>query len=149
VRGLEVPLALLAAGLAGLVVGARLLVSAAEGIAGDLGVPEFVIASSIIAVGTSVPELATGVVAARRGQADIAIGNVIGSNIFNLLGVLGVAAAIRSIEINDTRLFDMYVMLLFSIAGLYLARTGRQLARWEGGALLGAYAGFTALLYAQ
>jgi cation:H+ antiporter len=124
-------------------------VEAAQGIAGDLGVPEFVVASSIIAVGTSIPELATGMVAARRGQADIAVGNIIGSNIFNLLGVLGIASAIRAIEVNDERLFDLYIMLIFAIAGLYLARTGRQLARWEGGMLLTAYAAFTAFLYSQ
>jgi len=149
VRGLEGHLALLAAGLAALIVGARLLVEAAQGIAGDLGVPEFVVASSIIAVGTSIPELATGIVAARRGQADIAVGNIIGSNIFNLLGVLGIASAIRAIEVNDERLFDLYIMLIFAIAGLYLARTGRQLARWEGGMLLTAYAAFTVFLYSQ
>ncbi len=150
--GVPDPLAhigLVAGGIAGLVVGARFLVDSAHNIALDLGVPDFVVASTIIAVGTSVPELATSLIAARRGQADLAVGNVIGSNLFNLLGVLGIAATLGSIPVSHERLFDLFAMTSFSLAGIYFARTGGVLNRPEGLALLVGYAAFTVFLFVQ
>lgn len=149
VRGVAGHFVLIVGGIGGLIAGARVLVESAQDIASDIGVPEFVVAGSIIAVGTSIPELATGAVAARRGQADIAVGNVIGSNVFNLLGVLGIGVAIHEIPVAESHLLDLYVMLVFAVAGMYLARTGRHLARWEGGVLLAGYIAYTAVLYAR
>ena len=92
---LVISLALIAGGLVGLVLGARWLVNSASTIAADLGASELIIGLTVVSFGTSMPELAASVVAVRRGQRDIAVGNVIGSNLFNLLGVLGVSAARR------------------------------------------------------
>jgi cation:H+ antiporter len=127
-------------GLALLVGGGGLLVNAAAAIARHFGVSEFVIAITVISVGTSVPELATSIVAALRGQGDIAIGNVIGSNIFNLLGVLGLSVAIHPIEISTSvHDFDMLWMLGFALLTIVFLHRGRRLTRWEGGALLASY----------
>jgi cation:H+ antiporter len=131
---------LIIAGLALLVGGGELLVNAAVGIARHFGVSEFVIAITVISIGTSVPELATSIVAAVRGQGDIAIGNVIGSNIFNLLGVLGLSVVIHPIEISaSVRNFDMLWMVGFALLTIVFLHRGRRLTRWEGSALLASY----------
>ena len=138
-----------AGGMAALILGAHFLVDSASAIAVDLGLPEFVVASTIIAVGTSVPELATSLVAALRKQADLALGNIIGSNVFNLLGVLGLAATIDAIPVSSARLLDLVVMVAFSLVAIYFSRTGGVLGRLEGSILVSAYAGFTAFLFLQ
>jgi cation:H+ antiporter len=139
--------ALVVIGIAMLLSGGQLLVNAAVVIARHFGVSELVIAVTVISIGTSVPELATSIVAAVRGQGDISIGNVIGSNIFNLLGVLGISATIRPIPVSaSVRGFDMVWLMVFALATFVFLRTGRRLARWEGGALLAAYAVYIGLV---
>ena len=123
--------------------GGQLLVNAAVAIARRLGVSELVIAMTMISVGTSVPELATSIVAALRRQGDISIGNIIGSNIFNLLGVLGLSALIRPIDVpSRIRSFDLPWMVGFAVLTVIFLRTGRRLSRWEGAILLGVYGAF-------
>ena len=129
-------------GLALLVVGADLLVEGAVAVARRLGLSEAVIGLTIVAVGTSMPELATSVVAAFRGEGDIAIGNVVGSNIFNVLGILGTAALVRPLRIEGISPVDLAAMTLVAILLLPLMRTGFRLVRWEGGLLLAFYAAY-------
>jgi cation:H+ antiporter len=133
-------LVLVIAGLAGLVIGSKLLVWGAENIAIYLGVPKLIVGLSLTAVGTSLPELATTVTAARKGQTDLILGNVIGSNLFNLCAVLGVTACITPIDINPDLLHrDFPVMLAFSLVLLPIMRIGMKVTRWEGTAMLLSY----------
>ncbi|MCS7102198.1 MAG: calcium/sodium antiporter, partial [Burkholderiaceae bacterium] len=127
-------------GLACLVVGARWLVAAATAFAQALGVPELVIGLTVVAAGTSLPEIATSVVAALRGERDIAVGNVVGSNVFNLLGCLGAAALVAPAGLTVAPAvlnFDAWVMLAVAVACLPIFITGREIARWEGALFLG------------
>lgn len=136
----------LIAGLVVLVVGARLTVDGAVEIARAMNVSELAIGISLIAIGTSLPELATSVIAALRKQNDIAIGNIVGSNIFNLLLILGTTAIIRPIEVNQRVLeFDLLVMLGFSFGLIPLTWTGGRISRWEATILVLAYAVFIVL----
>ena len=129
-----------------LIVGSRLLVDSASTIARAYGVSEAIIGLTIIAAGTSMPELATSLLAAVRRQPDIAIGNVIGSNLFNVLGILGSAAAVRAITAPGIQTSDLVVMCAFAVALLPLMFTGRSLQRWEGGLLLVGYAAYLAAI---
>ena len=105
----------------------------------SLGISEGVIGLTVVAGGTSLPELATSVVAARKGQSAIAIGNVIGSNVFNILMILGVTAAISPLQIEGITTIDMAVMLA-SVALIWLfSRTRYTVERWEGGLLVVGY----------
>ncbi|SRR5690606_1814873 len=141
---------LVVVGLASLMGGGQLLVGAATHFARALGVSELTIGLTIVAIGTSLPELATSVVSAIRREADIALGNIVGSNIFNLLGILGVAAVIRPLTFSrDVLLIDMPIMLAFSIALLPLAWTRMRLDRWEGALLVTGYVAFTMLLFSR
>jgi cation:H+ antiporter len=137
-------------GLAALVTGAQALVTGATSIARGLGVPELVIGLTVVAVGTSLPELATSVVAALRGQRDIAVGNVVGSNIFNILGVLGLAGLIApsgGIAVPEAALtFDIPVMIAVAVACLPIFFTGWRIQRWEGALFLVYAAAYTAYL---
>lgn len=134
--------ALLAAGLAALLLGASLLLRGATFVATSFGVSQVVIGLTVVAVGTSVPELATSVTAALRGEADVAFGNVIGSNVFNILAVLGVAALIRPFEVHGLRPLDLAVFVGSAVLLLPLLWRGAVLNRWEGGALLAGYAAY-------
>ena len=126
-------------GLAMLVAGSNLFVDAASSVAGALGVSEGVIGLTVVAGGTSLPELATSVVAARKGQSAIAIGNVIGSNVFNILLILGLTATISPLAIAGITTVDMAVMLL-SVAIVWLfSFTKFTVERWEGALLVGGY----------
>ncbi|MEZ6062598.1 MAG: calcium/sodium antiporter [Planctomycetaceae bacterium] len=128
-------LALIAAGLALLVIGADRLVDAATVLARRAGVSELIIGLTIVAAGTSLPELATSIVAAARGERDIAVGNVVGSNLFNLLGVLGLAALISpdGVAVAPQAIqFDLPVMVAVAAACLPVFFTGHLIARWEG-----------------
>lgn len=126
-------------GLAGLVVGSNLFVDSASSVALSLGISEGVVGLTIVAGGTSLPELATSVVAARKGQSAIAIGNVIGSNVFNILLILGLTATISPLEIEGITTIDMAVMLL-SVALVWLfSRTRYTVERWEGAVLVAGY----------
>ena len=141
--------AMVAGGLALLVAGAQALVAAATGFARDLGLSELVIGLTIVAVGTSLPELATSIMAALRGQRDIAVGNVIGSCVFNILGCLGLTALVAGggVPVPASVLrFDLWVMLAATLACLPIFITGRSIARWEGAVLLSYYGAYTVYL---
>ena len=123
-------------GLVGLPLGAKVLVVNAEIIAREFGVPETAIGLTLIAVGTSLPELATTTVAAIRRQADVALGNVIGSNMFNLLAIIGIAALVAPIPVADEFLrFDLWVMLAASFLLIPFVFFGRNITRIWGAAL--------------
>lgn len=142
-------LALIAAGLALLVLGSRWLVDSAVAIAQYLGVSELIIGLTIIAAGTSLPEVATSVIASIRGERDIAVGNVVGSNIFNLLGVLGLASLVSpaGMVVSETALrFDIPVMVAVAVACLPIFFNRHLIARWEGGVFLAYYLAYTAYL---
>lgn len=142
-------LAYVALGLLCLVVGSNLFVDAATKLAQQLGVSEGVIGLTIVAGGTSLPELATSVVAARKGQSAIAIGNVIGSNVFNILLILGLTAVISPMQIEGITLVDLSVMLVsVSLVWLFSA-TKLTVARWEGAVLTGGYLVYLAWLISQ
>ena len=126
-------------GLAMLVVGSNLFVDSASSVAYALGISEGVVGLTIVAGGTSLPELATSVVAARKGQSAIAIGNVIGSNVFNILLILGLTATIRPLEIEGITTIDMAVMLLSVVLVWLFSRTRYTVDRWEGAVLVGGY----------
>jgi cation:H+ antiporter len=132
----------LAAGLAGLLLGADLLVDGAVEVAASFGIPDAVVGLTIIAVGTSLPELATSVAAAYRGEGDIAIGNAVGSSIFNLLGILGATVAIHPLDAGSIGLADMLVMTGFAVLLLPLLRSDVTLSRREGALLLIAYVAY-------
>jgi cation:H+ antiporter len=140
---------MVAVGVALLVLGARLLVGAATGIAEAFGVSDLVIGLTVVAVGTSLPELATSVIAAVRGQREMAIGNVVGSNIFNLTVVLGLTAAIApgGVPVDAAALrFDLPVMVAVAVALVPIVVTGREIARWEAGVFVAYYVAYVAYL---
>jgi cation:H+ antiporter len=138
-----------AAGLAGIIFGADLLVEGGVAVARAAGVSEAVIGLTLIAVGTSLPELAASVVAAFRGHSDIAIGNVVGSNLFNMLGVGGTVAVVAPLEVAEQiRVFDIWVMLAATTAFLPFLIFGLRLSRPVGLGFLVVYGAYIALLVA-
>jgi cation:H+ antiporter len=143
------PLAILMAllGLAGLLLGGRLFVSGAIDISHVLGISPAVIGLSVAAVGTSLPELATSVVAAARGYGDMAAGNVVGSNIFNTLTVLGVTGSITPLDSHGVTAVDLGVMLVASLLSLRLLSTRSLMERWEGGALVAGFLAYMVWLF--
>lgn len=129
----------LVGGLLGLVLGSNLFVDSASSVAYALDISEGVVGLTVVAGGTSLPELATSVVAARKGQSAIAIGNVIGSNVFNVLLILGLTATISPMEIEGITTIDMVVMLI-SVALVWMfSFTRYTVERWEGAVLVGGY----------
>lgn len=140
-------LAFIGAGLALLVLGSRWLVNGAVAFAQALGVSELVIGLTIVAAGTSLPEVATSILAAFRGERDIAVGNVVGSNILNLLVVLGLAGLVAPSGLPAPAAllrFDLPVMIAVAIACLPIFASGATIARWEGALFLFYYAAYTA-----
>lgn len=135
-------------GLGLVVVGGRLTVAGATELAEFFGISQRVIGLTVVAIGTSLPELAASLIAARRGQTDLCVGNIVGSNIFNTLFILGLTASITPTPIPPGGAIDLGVMILASIALLPLAWTGRHIARWEAVLLLVGYCGYIALLAA-
>jgi cation:H+ antiporter len=145
-RHWSVQVGLVLAGLGLLVLGSRWLVEAAVAFATWLGVSELVIGLTIVAAGTSLPEVATSILAALRGERDIAVGNVVGSNIFNLAGVLGLSAMVApaGIPVGDGVLsLDLPIMVAVAVACLPIFFTGHLIARWEGLLFLSYYAAYT------
>ncbi len=139
----SVNVVLVAAGLALLVLGSRWLVNGAVDIATDLGMSELLVGVTIVAIGTSLPELATSLVAAYRREGDIAVGNVVGSNLFNLLGVLGLSALLSPIGVpvsSQALNFQLPGLIVVSLLALGIFRTRMAIHRWEGVALLALYA---------
>jgi len=134
---------LAALGLAVLLAGGKVFVDGATGVALAFGVSERLIGLTIVAIGTSLPEMAASLVAAIRGHPSIAVGNVVGSNIFNMLLILGAAGLVRPIEGSFSVIgFDVGVMVGFTLAGALLLRCERRISRLEGALLVAAYAAF-------
>jgi cation:H+ antiporter len=147
--GAALSLAFLAGGLGLLVLGANWLVDAAVAMARAIGVSELVIGLTIVAAGTSAPEVATSIMAALRGERDIAVGNVVGSSIFNILCVLGIAGVVSpsGIGVAPAALaFDIPVMVAVAVACLPIFLTGHTIARWEGALFFFYYVAYTAYL---
>ncbi|WP_287889904.1 calcium/sodium antiporter [Blastomonas sp.] len=137
---LATALALFAVGLALIVAGGVVLVDAAIQIAQQLGISDAVIGLTIVAVGTSFPELVTSVIAAYRRQGDIALGNVLGSNIYNILFIGGITGVVAPTAVPASIMgFDLWVLLATSVLVMVLALTGRRLGRIEGLTLVAAY----------
>lgn len=134
-------------GLGALVLGAHLFVDSSVYFARRLGMSEYLVGITIVAVGTSLPELATSLVAALRRQSDMAIGNIVGSNLFNVLGILGAAPLVRPLPVDAAVLrFDFPVMFALSALLLPLAWTDHEVRRWEGVLVLACYAAFLWIL---
>jgi cation:H+ antiporter len=130
-------------GLAGLLGGAHLMVISAVELAKAAGVSEWVIGLTVVAVGTSLPEVAATVAAAYRGESDIALGNIAGSNLFNILLILGTTAAVSPMGVPDAALSREFpAMVAFALLLLVVVANGMVVRRWEGAVLLAAYAGF-------
>ncbi len=169
-NSLLIGMVLAVGGMVGVVFGANLLVTNATVIARDFGVSDAVIGLSLVAIGTSLPELATSVMASIRGKTDVAVGNIIGSNIFNVLGILGITALVKPFSINvgdqpaaaanswETILaspaggsmlnYGDITMLGLSVVLLILfGLTGKRIARWEGGVLLLCYIAYMAFIF--
>jgi len=151
---LPVQLTCIAVGLVMLVVGSQWLVGAASTLATMLGISDLVIGLTIVSAGTSMPEVATSVVAALRGEREIAVGNILGSCVFNLLAVLGISAMISGVGLqvpSSLLAFDLPVMIAVSVACLPVLFTGHLIARWEGALFFGYYIAYATylVLYAQ
>ena len=132
-----------------LVGGGILFVDGAIDLAKHFGLSEVVIGLTIVAIGTSMPELVTSVMAALKGQSDIAIGNVVGSNIFNLLGILGATALIHPVSALGFNEIDFISMIIFALLVLPFAWSGLRIGRREGVVLLMGYLGYTSYLVVQ
>jgi len=143
-------LGLIAVGLVALVFGSDYLVQASVAFAKAMGVSDLIIGLTIVAAGTSMPEVATSITAAIRGERDIAVGNVVGSNTFNILGCLGISGLVSGdlglVMAPSLLAFDIWVMLAVALACLPIFMTGREIARWEGGVFLSYYAAYVAYL---
>lgn len=129
-------------GLLCLILGSNLFVSGAVKVASSLGVSDAIIGLTIVAGGTSLPELATSVVAARKGDSGIAIGNVIGSNIFNILAILGVTGLIHPMLLQGITMFDLSIMVISMILIWFLSFTKYTIERWEGFCLIVVFIGY-------
>jgi cation:H+ antiporter len=147
---LPAQIALIAAGLVLLVLGSEWLVTASVAFAKAMGVSDLIIGLTIVAAGTSMPEVATSIAAALKGERDIAVGNVIGSNTFNILGCLGLSSLVSGdlglVVSASVLAFDIWIMLAVALACLPVFLTGREIARWEGAVFLGYYAAYVAYL---
>jgi cation:H+ antiporter len=138
---------LVVAGSGGLVLGATAIVNSAEYIARAIGIPDIVVGLTIVAIGTSLPELATSMVAAVRKESDIAVGNIIGSNIFNLTAILGTASLVAPLSVHaEVITQELPAVLLISLLAFPVTRAAHRIRRWEGAILLASYIGLGAWL---
>jgi cation:H+ antiporter len=146
--GLALSMLMLVGGFVGLGLGGEMIVRGAVNLAQTFGVSESLIGLTIVAVGTSLPELATSAMASYKGNADIAVGNVVGSNIFNIFFVLGVSAVIRPLPFQARNNPDLGVVVLASLLLFAFMFSGRKrsLDRWEGGVFIALYVGYVILL---
>ncbi len=141
--GIPVIILSIVGGLILLIGGSNVLLKGAIGIAESYNISEAVIGLTLVAVGTSLPELSISVLAAFRKHTDVAIGNILGSNIFNVLGILGVSAFMQPLTVNTRILaFDQWVLLGLSLLIMLFLYTGRKLSRWEGGVLFLGYVAY-------
>jgi cation:H+ antiporter len=143
-------LLLLTAGVALLGLGANATVTGSVGLARLVGMSERVIGLTIVSVGTSLPEVVTSLVSVIRGRADIAIGNIIGSNLFNILGILGLSSVVTALPVNPAIVHgDNWWMLGLTLLLFPLMQTGQVIKRWEGVVLFASYATYIGLLLAR
>lgn len=140
-------LGLIVGGLIVLVGGGQLFVLGSVGIARDLGVSDAIIGLTLVAAGTSLPELAASTVAAWKKEPDIAVGNIVGSNLFNILSILGLTALVQPLEVSGISWWDLGTMIVTTVVLLPLMWTGSILRRWEGGLLLLMYGIYLAVLW--
>ena len=126
--------------------GGDMTVDAASRIAIDLGMSQTLVGLTIVSIGTSLPELVTSVVAARKNEVDMAVGNAVGSNIFNILMVLGIASAISPVSLISENVIDILVLVGFSVVVLFFARSDRKITRNEGIAMVAMYLIYTAYI---
>lgn len=126
-------------GIVGIVIGGDLVVDAATNIALAWGMSQNLVGLTIVAVGTSLPELVTSIVAARKGESDIALGNVIGSNLFNVFFILGISAFIHPISVNPSIIADSFFLLIVTLVTYLFAVTKKKINKLEGGILVSAY----------
>lgn len=139
-KHLAFAVALAIGGIAATIFGAQLLVSGAKMLASTAGVPDTIIGLTIVAIGTSLPELATCIMAARQGAADVAFGNIVGSNIFNILGILGATAVIHPMTVPAEITFaDITIMITATLFLIIFAVTGKRISRLEGSCFLAGY----------
>lgn len=143
-RAWYINLALIAGGLFMIIFGGDLVVDHASSLAEALGLSPLLVGLTVVAIGTSLPELVTSIVAARRGEHDIAVGNAIGSSIFNIMLILGASAAIHPIRINVSSVIDLAAMLASAVLVWIFALRGGKIRRWQGIVLIAAYAAYMA-----
>ncbi|XCP86071.1 calcium/sodium antiporter [Roseburia hominis] len=136
-------------GLAGIVWGGDLVVDSATEIAVQFGLSQTFIGLTIVAMGTSLPELVTSVIAAKKGENDLALGNVVGSNIFNILLILGASSAISPITVDINAIYDMVILIVFSVLVYQCARSKRELSKKEGILFLVVYAVYFGYIYTR
>lgn len=134
-------------GGAAIAAGGKMVVEGASDIARTFGMSDNLIGMTVVALGTSLPELVTSIVAARKGEVDMALGNVVGSNIFNILFVLGIAATISPIAFTMQNTIDTAVLIAMSLFVLLLSTPKKKLVRWHGGLMLAVYAGYTTYIF--
>ena len=134
-------------GAAAIAAGGKMVVDSASDIAKAFGMSDNLIGMTIVALGTSLPELVTSIVAARKGEVDMALGNVVGSNIFNILFVLGIAAAISPIGFTMQNAIDTAVLIAMSLMVLVLCIPKKKMLRWHGALMLAVYAGYTTYIF--
>ena len=133
--------------LVGIVYGADLLVAGSSETARRFKVSDFVIGAAIVGIGTSMPELTVSVLGAIKGNADIAIGNVVGSNIFNILMVLGASAALHPVAVSMDSIYDLIILAVVSIISYIFARRKYEISRAEGGVMVAMYAAYIVYLF--
>ena len=133
-------------GIAAVIWGGDMVVSAATDIAKSFGVSDHLIGLTIVAIGTSLPELVTSIVAARKGESDLALGNVIGSNIFNIFFILGLSSAVTPVAIASASLADIGILIGVSLVAYVLTALKKGVARWHGVLYVLMYAAFTAYI---
>ena len=126
-----------------IVYGGDFVVDSASAIATSFGLTETLIGLTIVAFGTSLPELVTSIVASRKGENDLAIGNVVGSNIFNILMILGISTSINPVPLNQTAIYDCILLIVFSCLVLFFCWSKKRLGRIEGIVMIGLYAAYT------
>jgi len=146
-NGIPKAILFLGGGLALLTAGAFLTIDNAVVLAKTIGVTERIIGLTLIAVGTSLPELTTSLIAAKKGHFDLSVGNIVGSNIFNILAILGISATIIDISITDQMFLDYYIMLAFSLVLIPIMRTGFVINRVEGIFLVAGYVSYIFFLF--
>lgn len=134
-------------GLALLSFGALFTVDNSVLIAKSIGVSDLIIGLTLVAIGTSLPELLTSVIAAKKGHSDLSVGNIVGSNIFNILAILGVSSIVSNIAVNQLAVLDIIIMIIFSLALIPVMKTGLTISKKEGFAFVIGYASYVVFLF--